>query len=98
MSKYLLAIPLGIILVIFFKGGEIINCLLISFKVMYSSKSIRNSLMSRGTFTRKVSILLPITFGGMVSFAPPTGEPTRAQEINSKEKRKRKRIFFIDEF
>jgi hypothetical protein len=34
----------------------------------------------------------------MVSFTPPTGELTRAQEIKSKEKRKRKRIFFIDEF
>ena len=96
MSKYLFAIPDGRIFFIFFSGGEMISCLLMSFKLIYSSKSIRNSLISLGTLILVVSMLLPKTTGGIVSFEPPTGDPTRAQEKVSKAKSKRKRTFFIE--
>src|SRR5690606_26482915 len=94
MSRYLFAKPDGMILVILRSGGEMISCLLMSFKVIYSSKSILSSRMSRGTFTLEVSIFEPTTCGGKVSLSPPTGDPTRAHE-KSRRLRKRKTTFFI---
>ena len=95
INKYLLPIPDGRILDIFFNGGEIINCLLMSFNVIYSSKSIRSSLISRGTLILELSILLPITSGGMLSLAPPTGDPTRAHEAKRKLMKTKKKILFM---
>jgi hypothetical protein len=51
----LFAIADGIIFFIFFIGGEITNCLVASFRVIYSSKSILNSLRLVGTFLAKES-------------------------------------------
>ena len=62
---------------------------------MYSSKSIRSSLMSRGTLILGLSILLPVTCGGILSFAPPTGDPTRAHDAKRKLIKTRNKNLFM---
>ena len=92
--RYLFPMDEGIILV-YFIGGEIIRFLLISFSVIYSSKSILNSLRSLGTLILVVSILDPTIFGGIVSLPPPMGEPTLAQLTKTNAKKSQRRNCFI---
>ena len=71
------------------------RCLLMSFNAIYSSKVILSSLISLCTLTLGLSILLPMTCGGILSLVPPTGEPTRAQEARMMLRSNRKKNLFM---
>ena len=57
MEMYLFARLEGMIFFIFLIGGEMMRFLFVSFKLIYSSKYSRSSLVLVGTFTLLVSIL-----------------------------------------
>ena len=97
MEMYLFARLEGIIFFIFLIGGEMMRFLFVSFKLIYSSKYSRSSLVLVGTFTLLVSILDFRNLGGVVSFAPPSGEPTLAQALRRTIKIATKKIFFIEQ-